>query len=322
MSRERGHDTQGAPAGRSPEHDRSRPPDERPPTARRILAAARDILAERGYEALTMTAISQRVRRQPRARVLLLRRQGRPRHALIDTLFQNPDVGLVEEIRAAPPGAERTERFLDWQQRVSTNDRTNRMLYELLPHALHDPEVRARFAEEYRAYRDVDADSSAPPPRRARRAEADALAAVSIAVVEGLGMQRALDPDAFDHERAWRAWRRVVGRSSTLPGRHRACARARPVVGAAPVEQVARPCPLPIGLDRRQLNGSYNFTRPFNRPERTAPRPTRRPAAMGDHCAQLRPRCPASPRCAAATSSPTRTTRADELRACSTWRPR
>jgi hypothetical protein len=40
---------------------------------------------------------------------------------------------------------------------------------------------------------------------------------VSIAVVEGLGIQRALDPEGFDHERAWRAWVDVVGRYLALP---------------------------------------------------------------------------------------------------------
>ncbi len=39
------------------------------------------------------------------------------------------------------------------------------MLYELLPHALRDPEVRARFAEEYRVYREVDGDCLARAPR-------------------------------------------------------------------------------------------------------------------------------------------------------------
>ena len=46
--------------------------------------------------------------------------------------------------------------------------------------------------------------------------EAEALAAVSIAVVEGLGIQRALDPEGFDHERAWRAWRSRDGRLPPL----------------------------------------------------------------------------------------------------------
>jgi AcrR family transcriptional regulator len=198
----------------------ARPPargDELPPTARRILAAAQDILAQRGYGELTMTAISQ-VSGVNRALVsYYFGGKAGLVAALVETLFQNPDVGLVEEIRATTEGAERTEAFLDWQRRVSSNERVNRMLYELLPHALRDPEVRARFAGEYRLYRSVDADCLAAAPAELDDEQLEALAAVSIAVVEGLGIQRALDPEGFDHERAWRAWVEVVGRYLELP---------------------------------------------------------------------------------------------------------
>jgi AcrR family transcriptional regulator len=188
-----------------------------PPTAKRILAAAQDILADRGYSELTMTAISQ-VSGVNRALVsYYFGGKAGLLAALVDTLFQDPEVGLVEEVRSTLDGAERVEGFLDWQRRVSQNDRTNRMLYELLPHALREPEVRARFAEEYRVYREVDGDCLGGAPREMSEVELDALAAVSIAVVEGLGIQRALDPDGFDHERAWRMWRDVIGSYLTPP---------------------------------------------------------------------------------------------------------
>ena len=190
-----------------------------PPTARRLLAAAQDILAERGFSELTMTAISQ-VSGVNRALVsYYFGGKAGLLAALVESLFLNPDVGFVEEIRSSRVGEDRADAFLDWQRRVSQNDRTNRMLYELLPHALREPEVRARFAEEYRVYRDVDGDCLAAAPRELSEAELDALAAVSIAVVEGLGIQRALDPDGFDHERAWRMWREVVGRYLRLADR-------------------------------------------------------------------------------------------------------
>ena len=189
-----------------------------PPTARRLLAAAQSILAERGFSELTMTAISQ-VSGVNRALVsYYFGGKAGLLAALVDTLFQDPDVGLVEEVRSTLDGAERVEGLLDWQRRVSSSDRTNRMLYELLPHALREPEVRARFAEEYRVYRAVDGDCLAAAPRELGEQELAALAAVSIAVVEGLGIQRALDPDGFDHEAAWRAWRDVVGAYLALPG--------------------------------------------------------------------------------------------------------
>jgi AcrR family transcriptional regulator len=192
-------------------------PVDLPPTARRLLAAAQDILAERGFAELTMTAISQ-VSGVNRALVsYYFGGKAGLLAALVDTLFQDPEVGYVEEIRASRDGPDRADAFLDWQRRVSARDRTNRMLYELLPHALRDPEVRARFAEEYRVYREVDGDCLRGAPRELSEKELAALAAVSIAVVEGLGIQRALDPEGFDHERAWRMWRDVIGAYLLLP---------------------------------------------------------------------------------------------------------
>ena len=192
-------------------------PADLPPTAKRILAAAQDILAARGYAELTITAIAQQSGVNRALVSYYFGGKAGLLAALVDTLFQNPDVGLVEEIRSTHEGAGLVDGFLDWQRRVSGSDRTNRMLYELLPHALRDPEVRARFADEYRVYRDVDAGCLGAAPRELDDAALNALAAVSIAVVEGLGIQRALDPEGFDHEAAWRMWRDVVGRYLTLP---------------------------------------------------------------------------------------------------------
>ncbi|HTX68125.1 MAG TPA: TetR/AcrR family transcriptional regulator [Thermoleophilia bacterium] len=194
------------------------PPEDLPRTAQLILAAAKDILAERGYAELTITAISQ-VSGVNRALVsYYFGGKAGLLAALVDSLFLSPEVGSVEEVSAGRGGADLAGAFLDWQRGVSANDRVNRMLYELLPHALRDPQVRARFAEEYRVYRQVDGECLAGAPRELGEQELESLAAVSIAVVEGLGIQRALDPDGFDHEAAWRAWRAVIGSYLSLPG--------------------------------------------------------------------------------------------------------
>jgi AcrR family transcriptional regulator len=194
-------------------------PADLPPTAQLILATAKDILAERGYSELTMTAIAQ-VSGVNRALVsYYFGGKAGLLAALVDSLFLSPEIGSIEEVSTGLRGADLAGAFLDWQQTVSANDRVNRMLYELLPHALRDPGVRARFAEEYRVYRRVDGECLSGAPRELSEQELEALAAVSIAVVEGLGIQRALDPDGFDHEAAWRAWRDVVGSYLALPGR-------------------------------------------------------------------------------------------------------
>jgi AcrR family transcriptional regulator len=183
-----------------------------PPTAKRILDAAKTIVAERGFSELTMTVLE---RESGANRALVSYYFGGKAGlvaALVDSLFKDPDSEGVEEIHDRSEGSERALHLLEWQERVSANDRVNRTLYELLPHALRDPQTRERFADEYRLYRAVDAGYLASAREGLSEQDAQALAAVSIAVVEGLGIQRALDPDGFDHKRAWRMWREVIGR--------------------------------------------------------------------------------------------------------------
>ena len=151
-------------AGRGPV-----PPEDLPPTAQLILRTAQDILAERGYAELTMTAIAQ-VSGVNRALVsYYFGGKAGLLAALVDSLFLSPEIGSIEEVSAGRGGADLAGAFLDWQQTVSANDRVNRMLYELLPHALRDPGVRSRFAEEYRVYREVDGGCLSGAPRELSR---------------------------------------------------------------------------------------------------------------------------------------------------------
>ena len=134
----------------------------------------------------------------------------------MDSLFQDPDGDPVEKILDNFEGADRARRLLQWQQKVSANDRVNRVLHEMLPVAMRDPLVRKQFADAYRLYRTIDAECLNSTAAELSGSQADSLAAVAIAVVEGLAIQRALDPD-FDHEHAWQLWTELVGRYLQLP---------------------------------------------------------------------------------------------------------
>jgi len=195
----------------------ARPPTKLRPKAKRILEAAKTIVAERGFSELTMTVLEQESGANRALVSYYFGDKAGLVAAIVDSLFSDPDTELVEEIRESSNGSERTQRFIEWQERVSSNDKVNRMLYELLPHALKDPAIRQRFADEYRLYRAIDADCLQPAPAELTDREAEALAAVTIAVVEGLAMQHALDPEGFDFAGAWRCWRQVLGLYLQLP---------------------------------------------------------------------------------------------------------
>ena len=89
--------------------------------------------------------------------------------ALVDSLFQDPDGDPVEKIRDSFEGSDRTRRFLQWQEKVSANDRVNRVLHEMLPVAMRDPMVRNQFADAYRLYRTIDAECLSSAPAQAQR---------------------------------------------------------------------------------------------------------------------------------------------------------
>ena len=92
-----------------------------PPTARRIFDAAQTILSERGYAELTMAAIEQESGANRALVSYYFGGKAGLVAVLIDGLFQDPDDGGVEQIRAEREGPERTERFLDWQRGVSAD---------------------------------------------------------------------------------------------------------------------------------------------------------------------------------------------------------
>jgi AcrR family transcriptional regulator len=187
------------------------------PTATRILDAAKTIVAERGFARLTMAEVEKESGANRALVSYYFGSKAGLVSALVDSLFQDSTSEPVEETRAGSTGSDRTALYLEWQRRVSANDRVNRMLYELLPHALKDQQIRGRFADEYRLYRSIGADRLSSAPVQLTKEQADALAAVTIAVLEGLAIQRALDPDGFDHDQAWRCWRDVIGRYLELP---------------------------------------------------------------------------------------------------------
>ena len=67
---------------------------------------------------------------------------------------------------------------------------------------------------------------------------------MAIAVVEGLAIQRALDPD-FDHEYAWQLWTEVIGQYLQLSGPGIASPNGRTESRAALTSRVRACCASP-----------------------------------------------------------------------------
>ena len=90
------------------------------------------------------------------------------------------------------------------------------LMWELLPHVTRSKDLRARVADLYEWYREhyleifrsgsADSHSEDSIPAELARDYASIL----LAVLDGLAMQKALDPDGIDLDAVFGLWRRIV----------------------------------------------------------------------------------------------------------------
>jgi AcrR family transcriptional regulator len=180
-----------------------------PPTAAKLLAAARRILVRKGYASLTMQAIEEEAGANRALVHYYFGSKAGLLEALVESLFEDPAFGYSDSVMSAPAGPERARVLLDWLGRITADRRSGRLLYELLPHILRSKTLRVRVAELYGAYRAFDGDCLASGAESSAELCED-LGALSVAVVEGLGIQSAVDPHAFERDRAYALWQDVI----------------------------------------------------------------------------------------------------------------
>jgi AcrR family transcriptional regulator len=206
--------------------------DELPPTARRLLAAARRLLAEGGFGALSLQAIAREAGESKGSVSYYFRNKQGLVVALVDSLVHDANRALLTETARLPVGGRRIHALVEGEQRISADVQAFTGFFEVLPHALRDPSLRPRVAGLYESYRQtvmmcLGADARAGASVAAGAsvgagagtgagAEAVAgsrllpLAALMIAVVDGLSIQVGLDPDGFDVEVPFRTWEAML----------------------------------------------------------------------------------------------------------------
>lgn len=190
------------------------------PTALRILDAAKKILSERGYSKLTLQAIEEE---SGEYRALVAYYFGSKQglvDAIIDSLMEAEDEALRERLAEIDEPGDRVRALIDEQRQISADWRGFRAFYELLPNIMRDERLREVLAADYAKSRELDRQTLAAGRQGGRRGggraaagadrDLDKLAALSVAVVEGLAVQYAADQDHFDHEGTYRLWEDMV----------------------------------------------------------------------------------------------------------------
>jgi AcrR family transcriptional regulator len=180
------------------------------PTAQRILEAAKRILSEQGYARLTLQAVEEE---SGEYRALVAYYFGNKQgliDAIIESLMDAEDDVLRERLAGISDPDERVGALIDEQREISADWQGFRAFYELLPHIMRDERLRQVLAADYAKSRELDRQTLAAGQPARRDEDLERLAALSVAVVEGLAVQYAADQERFDHEGTYRLWQDMV----------------------------------------------------------------------------------------------------------------
>jgi len=179
-----------------------------PPTAQRILAAARRLLISGGFEALTLSAIAAEADESKGSIGYHFGNKDGLVAALVDSLAHDANRGLIEQTAGRPAGAQRVHALIDGETRIAADAESFQAFFEALPHALREPELRPRVAALYEGYRETVMRCLEPGDPGARE-RLRPFAALMIAIVDGLAIQHGLDPGGADLDAATELWERL-----------------------------------------------------------------------------------------------------------------
>jgi AcrR family transcriptional regulator len=180
-----------------------------PPVARNLLDGARRILERDGFTALSLSAIAEEADESKASIGYYFGNKEGLIVVLVDSLVHDANRALIAETHRYPMGEQRLRALVTGERDIIRDTPGFMALLELLPYVLRDDSLRARIAGLYAGYRqtvlDV-VDATGGPDESTLRP----FAALMIAVVDGLSVQYALDPEGFDVDAAIALWERMI----------------------------------------------------------------------------------------------------------------
>jgi AcrR family transcriptional regulator len=183
------------------------PARELSPTARRILAGARRVLAREGFSGLSLEAIATEAGENKASIRYHFGNKAGLITALTDLVVHDENMQLLKGLSHGQ--GDRVDVLMQMHRRTTLNAAGYRLFFDLFPNVVRDAALWPRMAKLYRWYRELDALALAPEADDERRARVEVLTSLTVAVCDGLAMQHVSDP-AFDLEPVFEQYERIV----------------------------------------------------------------------------------------------------------------
>jgi AcrR family transcriptional regulator len=177
-----------------------------PVTAQKILAAARRLLVEKGYDAVTLEKVAAEAGVNKASIRYNFGNKAGLVASVVDSVIHEEFIHGAETF-AAVPTHDRVHALVEGKRHLLAATDRLQGLFDILPHALRDELLRRRVWSSYPWWAEQNlrllglecADPEQTPELLA------GLGSLISAVVDGLAVQSLLEPDAFDVDRPLRA---------------------------------------------------------------------------------------------------------------------
>ncbi|MCX6364121.1 MAG: TetR/AcrR family transcriptional regulator [Actinobacteria bacterium] len=167
-----------------------------PETAQKLLVAAKSIIANDGFDALTLNSVSAASGENKAMISYYFDNKAGLVAAVLDSVIHDEYIASHDRMKDVDP-KQRTQRLVEEMRRMDTAIEEFRVFFELLPHVLRDETLRRRIASLYAWYWSVKLEwlGMADPAGALGDPELLGLAQVLSAVIDGLAIQAAIDPE-------------------------------------------------------------------------------------------------------------------------------
>jgi AcrR family transcriptional regulator len=184
-----------------------------PPTAQRLLEAARRLLERSGFNSLSVQAIGQEAGENKALIRYYFGSKDGLLVALVDWLMHDYLWEVWQRLAQLTREEDRLDILIDDAAAGMLSDtRSYSSYFDLLPHLLANPSMARQLSDLLQAYRDMNVrgfwDDRGDVPDVIRD-----LAALTVAMTDGLAIQVLADPTKVDVPRALALWKRFIAQT-------------------------------------------------------------------------------------------------------------
>jgi AcrR family transcriptional regulator len=173
-----------------------------PPTALKILEAAKKLLVSRGYEALTLERIAAKAGVNKASTRYYFGSKAGLLEAIVDEIVLDECASMARNVPRGAPLEERVDGFIQGVRKMATDTASFGGFYDILPRALRDHNLRARLVRLYEVWYAWNLEwlvLEQVEDQRQRESLA-AMGQLTAATIDGIAIQASIHGREYDPE--------------------------------------------------------------------------------------------------------------------------